>query len=447
VKSTRWIGLIVAATALACSKSRKAEEPPPRLAIPSPSAPPFADRAPAGTWLLARFDLAGLPGLTAVPAELPAPLRRRVGDCGVDLANDVKTIEVAAARPSRVLVEVRGSLTTAKIACILDVKPDAGGRVTYAGATIADISDGVSATLFAPSPAATAHASDELVTRFKAAAPASRMVLEATLGPLGISASSDDHAAHAALRFPNAGDAKHAAAWLRDAIEHGKADGLATLATMRVSERGDTLEVDVDPVPDALPKELRAGILEAFKVPSASMTPTVLLGDHVFALKGPATSAIRRGDVVAFRYPANPAQTLLKRVVAIGGDRIQVARGRITLNGAPVREQLEKAAYEYVAGDGAEKRTVERWREEIDGRPYSVVHDKESAPVDDFDSTLAQGQIFVLGDNRDNSHDSRSFGPVAASSVVGRVVVVWWSSGEDGVRWNRIGRVVDAPAP
>lgn len=90
-----------------------------------------------------------------------------------------------------------------------------------------------------------------------------------------------------------------------------------------------------------------------------------------------------------------------------------------------------------------QKRKVELWREEIDGHSFPVVHDK-SASQRDVEATVPNGQIYLVGDNRENSYDSRFFGPVPLTSVLGKAVMIWWSdaSGSE-VRWGRIGQPVE----
>ena len=200
---------------------------------------------------------------------------------------------------------------------------------------------------------------------------------------------------------------------------------------------------------------------EAFKIPAASMVPTLQVGDLVMTDKlslrwrPPA-----RGEVVVFWNGDRP---FVKRVIAIGGDRVKVERGVPVVNGtAAPRRSL--GAYRYRdfedEGGGSGTWTVRdgfRWQEEHGGHRYQVLSG-DAEPTADHDYPTAgdgppcgpltqapdgacmvpPGTLFLLGDNRDNSNDSRSFGAVPVDRVIGRVVGVWFSS---QTYFDRIGRI------
>jgi len=189
-------------------------------------------------------------------------------------------------------------------------------------------------------------------------------------------------------------------------------------------------------------------------VPTGSMKPTILEGERIFVnklaydLKVPFTSwrvAIwdnpRRGDIVVLFSPAD-GRRLVKRVVGLPGDRIAMVNNRLVINGSPV-------AYEPVddelaarllagAGEGAEF-VVES--ERLDAAPHPVMFDSGYAPARSFHPVVVpDGQYFVLGDNRDNSFDSRWFGFVRRASIVGRATAVVVSVDLDRhwrPRWHR----------
>ena len=198
---------------------------------------------------------------------------------------------------------------------------------------------------------------------------------------------------------------------------------------------------------------LRVGLFEPFTIPSASMEPTLLVGDYLVATKfdygwsrfsiplAPplfrgrlAGRAPARGDVIIFRLPRDTAVTYVKRVIGLPGDRVQVIGGALHINGRPVaREPLGPAAD---LGDG---RTVLAVRETLEGRPGFVTFDR--GPGRDGDDTrvfeVPAGHYFVMGDNRDNSLDSRwppialGVGMVPAENLVGRArfVLASWRPG------------------
>jgi signal peptidase I len=164
---------------------------------------------------------------------------------------------------------------------------------------------------------------------------------------------------------------------------------------------------------------VRTFIGEASVVPTGSMEGTILIGDHLFlnkALYGPeiplvnlrlpALKTIRRGDIVVFRYPRNPEETFLKRVVAVGGDVVEIRNGQLYVN--------DRAADEpYV---------IHRF-------PWRSEHEC-IGPI-----TVPSGSLFVMGDNRDNSSDSREWGFVPVSSVIGEPLFVYWSYDAPSSRW------------
>jgi signal peptidase I len=166
---------------------------------------------------------------------------------------------------------------------------------------------------------------------------------------------------------------------------------------------------------------VRTFIGETSVVPTPSMEGTILVGDHLFwskALYGPEIPLIgwrlprlrnvRRGDIVAFRLPTDREQMYLKRVAAVGGDMVEIRSGALYVNGTPVEENY----------------AVHR------GGP-SWSHSWEQMPA----VLVPAGKIFVLGDNRDNSSDSRDWGPVPEDNVVGSPWFVFWSYDAPSAAW------------
>jgi signal peptidase I len=145
-------------------------------------------------------------------------------------------------------------------------------------------------------------------------------------------------------------------------------------------------------------------LVQAFRIPSSSMEQTLLVGDRVTVNKlSYRLGDVSPGDVVVFERPAgapggvDAPEDLIKRVVAVGGDTVQTVDGRLVRNGEPVDEP-------YLA-------------------PGSTTTGIEQ-PV-----TIPDGQVWVMGDNRNNSSDSRVFGPVAEATIVGQAFVVMWPPG------------------
>jgi len=155
--------------------------------------------------------------------------------------------------------------------------------------------------------------------------------------------------------------------------------------------------------------------IEAFKIPSPSMVPTFLIGDHIMVDKWAYGKARpHRGDLMVFRYPRSPEIDFIKRCVAVEGDVVEIQDKVLYINGAVPAEP-----YAIFTGEGR------FFYGRDDFGPY----------------TVPDGKLFVLGDNRDNSSDSRYWGPVDADEVIGRVRVIYWSWDREKkkVRWDRIG--------
>lgn len=171
--------------------------------------------------------------------------------------------------------------------------------------------------------------------------------------------------------------------------------------------------------------------VESFSIPSASMEPGVLRGDVLFADKryncGGCKGRIRRGDIAIFTYPNDRTLKYIKRIIALPGDRVQVSGREVRVNGQPLSSGP--------AGNDA--------AETEDGRRWTVRWGQGGAGLPDTDLVVPPGQVFVLGDNRSASADSRKFGTVPMPDVVGRARQVWFSRGPQGVRWGRLGLVLE----
>ncbi len=213
---------------------------------------------------------------------------------------------------------------------------------------------------------------------------------------------------------------------------------------------------------------IRAFIFQPFKIPSGSMIPTLLIGDHllvnkfIYGVKIPFTdtliipplSDIKRGDVVVFIYP-NPErdpskknQHYIKRVVGLPGDSIDIKGRNLVINGVEVPLSYE-GDYTLMPGQDDIK---DRYSENLFGNLHTVIYNKDKErtqkgtkiPV----SKIPEGSIFLIGDNRDNSRDSRWWGFAPLSNVVGKAFIIHLSinsnhnSFYDIIRWGRIGSIV-----
>ena len=195
---------------------------------------------------------------------------------------------------------------------------------------------------------------------------------------------------------------------------------------------------------------LRSFLVEPFKIPSGSMIPTLLIGDFILVnkfaygvrlpvlnLKVVELGSPRRGDVMVFRYPADPSLDYIKRVVGLPGDRIEYRNKVLHVNGTLVpRRQI--ADYE----SRERLQFFPRYLESFEGAGHEIILEKEapgfvSQSMDfrhsgkcDYNSgglvcTVPAGHYFVMGDNRDNSSDSRVWGFVPDGNIVGKAFFIW----------------------
>ncbi|MGJ5177104.1 signal peptidase I [Bradyrhizobium oligotrophicum] len=222
----------------------------------------------------------------------------------------------------------------------------------------------------------------------------------------------------------------------------------------------------------ASPLLIRAFLYQPFNSPSGSMKPTLLVGDYFYVskyaygysrfswpLSWPATlppsariwgATPARGDVVAFVVPKDNATVYVKRVVGLPGDRVQMKDGMLSINDIAVaRERMEDLTGESACGGDARER-VKRWRESLpNGGSYETLDCVDHGFLDNTNVfVVPPGRLFMLGDNRDNSTDSRMLsqvGYVPIENVIGRVAMIFFSlAGTDTsrpgrVRFERIG--------
>jgi signal peptidase I len=176
-------------------------------------------------------------------------------------------------------------------------------------------------------------------------------------------------------------------------------------------------------------------LVEAFKVPSGAMYPSVAIGDHLFVTKGTygifSKSAPRRGDIVVFEYPdpdpERPRVDYIKRVIALPGDRLEVHGGVPIINGWQVPRCRVGEARVTIGGDATE---LEVFVEFLEERSYLVAQELGLAAERQGPFRVAAGEFWVLGDNRDNSSDSRFWhagrgAGVPFASLHGRASLVW----------------------
>ena len=178
---------------------------------------------------------------------------------------------------------------------------------------------------------------------------------------------------------------------------------------------------------------IRTFIIQAFKIPSGSMKPTLLVGDHILVNKflyGVKIPYLRntvipilqpkRGDIVVFIYPEDRSKDFIKRVVGVAGDTVEIRNKKIFLNGLPYNDGHGVYVDDFII-------------------PGAIQPRDNFGPI-----TVPKGTIFVMGDNRDQSYDSRFWGFVDQKDVMGKAVIIYWSWDKEvfNVRWDRLGKIL-----
>jgi len=202
---------------------------------------------------------------------------------------------------------------------------------------------------------------------------------------------------------------------------------------------------------------LRSFLIEPFKIPSSSMVPTLLVGDFILVnkytygirlpvanLKVVELGSPERGDVMVFRFPEDPSLDYIKRVVAIPGDRLEYRNKRLSINGTPVpTRQVD----DYLSKERMQ--FSRRYVETVNGVEHEILLDEDSPPsmmpgrafpfagncnynTNGLACTVPPGHYFVMGDNRDNSSDSRVWGFVPDANIVGKAFFIWLNLNELG---------------
>jgi len=196
--------------------------------------------------------------------------------------------------------------------------------------------------------------------------------------------------------------------------------------TGKLAEYGEALVVAI-----LLAIAIRGAVVQAFKIPSGSMLPTLQIGDHllvakflygvripytdtrVLRIRGP-----KRGDIVVFAYPVDDSKDFIKRVIGVPGDRVEVRDKKVFVNGDPIEDPWGVHVDRATLPGGFERRD-------------------NFGPVE-----VPPGQFFVMGDNRDRSYDSRFWGFVEDARIKGKAFVIYWSWDSENFR-PRLGRIGD----
>ena len=176
---------------------------------------------------------------------------------------------------------------------------------------------------------------------------------------------------------------------------------------------------------------IRALVIQAYTIPSGSMIPTLLIGDYILVNKFIYGTKIpfsdkrllvfkepKRGDIIVFKYPRDPSRDFIKRVMAVGGEKIEIRGTKIYINDNLIDD------------------------------PWGYYENQKSVYSEPFIFEVPKDSFFVMGDNRNNSHDSRFWGFVSRDIIVGKAFVIYFSWDKEAdffhkVRWNRIFHLID----
>jgi signal peptidase I len=226
---------------------------------------------------------------------------------------------------------------------------------------------------------------------------------------------------------------------------------------------------------------IRALVIEPFRIPSESMLPTLLVGDHLFVNKFlygaripftdwrlPGFREPRRGDVVVFevarqgggihpadRHPNLPRDRFVKRIIGMPGDTIEITDRLVKIDGVALPRRERDATFADATGH-----LLRSEEEVLDGRPHAVLEDPAASLGDYAPFRIEPGRYFMMGDNRDHSNDSRSWGTVRFEEFKGPAFILywswdwngswgellrpatWWSLFTEKMRWERIGDTI-----
>jgi signal peptidase I len=253
--------------------------------------------------------------------------------------------------------------------------------------------------------------------------------------------------------------------WLADRLMFSQRRRRAALAAAHPSAQGAAMESESTPYRDPWYVEysrsffpvlfivlvLRAFVAEPFRIPSGSMVPTLLVGDFIlvnkfaYDIRLPVlhsklieTGNPERGDVVVFRYPENPTDDYIKRVIGVPGDRIAYQDKVLYINGERAPQEL---LGEYVGtGSGEAMPGAMLYQERLDRVTHEILLEP-GPPGTNADYIVPPDSYFVMGDNRDNSNDSRFWGFVPDDNLVGKAFMIWlnWDIAGGDFAVSRIG--------
>ena len=200
---------------------------------------------------------------------------------------------------------------------------------------------------------------------------------------------------------------------------------------------------------------VRSFIIQPYRVPTGSLAPTVMPGDFIaveqfaYGLRFPVINKKifpigepKRGQIVLFRWPENRAIIFVKRVIGLPGDHIIYQNKQLYING-----KKQKQKFLYTTNDinsWGYRRLVYAKEEDLNGIKHKIYVQPTGGETEDYDLIIPRGYYFMMGDNRDNSNDSRQWGFVPEKNLIGKAFGIWlsWDSLNKYIRWNRIGNAL-----
>jgi len=402
---------LVLLVACGASNAVRPEAPPPPK-VDSAFAPLVAQIGPH-LRAVVRLDLAARAPLLD---DLLATLGQHA-DCHATLT----TLRLAVGEPLRVAAEIDGDVDAARFECLLG--PQLVALATQAGLAITDRPGGIAISRDQEP----GRADAALVTRC-----ASPSCLAIELGPTS-------RQVHLAATFTAA-----ATAFRIEGIDFSR---LVTAVAAEPGLAAAKLHLDhgalVGEVPGGVDPKVaqlfKARFAEAFKIPSSSMRPTLVEGDHVFVDKSRPPVA---GDIIVYRFED---RMYVKRLIATGGPAVTESDTGMLVDGAALPIQVVDPKFHWHEDDPGREEHIEKdgmlVRESINGHAFLTVRTKPAANPGAW--TVPADAVFVMGDNRNNSNDSRYTGPVKTSAIVGRVTGIWASWHDGAPDWNRMGTLPD----
>ncbi|HLE41145.1 MAG TPA: signal peptidase I [Nitrospirota bacterium] len=208
---------------------------------------------------------------------------------------------------------------------------------------------------------------------------------------------------------------------------------------------------------------IRQFVVQAFKIPSASMVPTLRIGDHLLVNKFvygapvdipftnitlfhmPGFRKPQRGEIIVFKFPLDEDKNFIKRIVGVPGDKIQIKKGKLLINdeAVPLSDLGTYDDKDQSSGSFSFSR-AELLEEQLGAVKHHILYLHDQSDANFGPELVPKESVFVMGDNRDNSQDSRVWGFVKYHKILGRALIIYWSwDGNDSwVRWKRIGTLI-----